>query len=53
MILILLSFLIVNQSGHGGTKVSLPNFENRSKNYFTSTPSDKGLGTENPRILGI
>ena len=30
-----------------------PDFQNSSKNYFTSTPSDYGLGTENSRILGI
>ena len=28
-------------------------FENSSENYFTSIPSDKGLGTQNPRSLGI
>ena len=28
-------------------------FQNDSKNYFTSIPSDLGLGTENPRSLGV
>ena len=30
-----------------------PDFQNRSLNYFTSSPSDKGLRTENPRNSGI
>ena len=30
-----------------------PDFQNGSKNYLTSIPSDQGLGTENPRSLGI
>ena len=42
----------INQSGHGGTNV-LPHFQNSSKNYFISIPSAQGLGTENPRSLGI
>ena len=29
-----------------------PDFQNSSKNYFTSIPSDYGLGTENRRSLG-
>ena len=30
-----------------------PDFQNGSKNYFKSIPSDKGIGTENPRSKGI
>ena len=30
-----------------------PILEIAVKNYFTSIPSDYGLGTENPRSLGI
>ena len=42
----------INQSGHGGTNV-LPDFQNSSKNHFISISSDQGLGTENPRSIGI
>ena len=28
-------------------------FQNSSKNYFTSIPNDLDLATENPRSLGI
>ena len=30
-----------------------PDFQNSSKNYFTLIPSDEGIGTKNPRSLGI
>ena len=38
--------------GKGGTNVP-PDFQNSSKNYFTSIPSDLGLGTENPRSKSV
>ena len=36
-----------------GGQTPPPLFQNSSKNYFTSIPSDQGPGTENPRSLGI
>ena len=30
-----------------------PDFKIALKNYFTSIPSDQGLGTENPRNQGV
>ena len=43
----------INQSGHG-EQMSPPSiFKIALKIYFISIPSDYGLGTENPRSLGI
>ena len=36
-----------------GRQTSPPNFQYGSRNYFISIPSDKGLGTGNPRSLDI
>ena len=38
----------INQPEHGGDKRP-PDFQISSKNYFTSIPSDKSIGSENPR----
>ena len=37
----------------GGQTHSPFHFQNSSKNYFTSIPSDEDPGTENPGSLGI
>ena len=41
-----------NQSEHRADKRP-PDFQNSSKNYFKSIPSDQGLVRKNPRSLGI
>ena len=43
--------LYLTSLGMGGKRP--PNFQNSSKNYFTTIPSDEGLETGNPRSLGI